>query len=118
MSNPLAQKSGEYWDKVAAGSDSEARYWLGVMPVRRPSRWQTQTEMIRSGEIEREHLDVVEWMPYYGNVLNPLVCSIRSSALELPEIAEVLDEAMQLEDYLIEHGLLKPLYAACVARAR
>ena len=31
----MAQKSGEYWDRVAAASDAEARYWLGVLPVRR-----------------------------------------------------------------------------------
>jgi hypothetical protein len=79
------------------------------------------TEMIRSDEIEpivRERLEIVEWMPYYGNVLNPLICSIRSSALEEPEVVTVLDEAMRLEDYLIERNLLRPLYSACVARRR
>lgn len=79
------------------------------------------TEMIRSDEIEpilRARLDIVEWMPYYGNVLNPLVCSIRADACDEPEVIAVLDEAMVLEDSLIEAGVLKPLYAACVARRR
>jgi hypothetical protein len=77
------------------------------------------TEMIRSDEIEpilRERLEIVEWVPYYGNVLNPLVCSIRAEALEEPAVAAVLEQAMALEEFLVARGLLAPLYAACVAR--
>jgi len=86
-----------------------------------PIAMEDPTEMIRSDEIERvvrERLEVVEWTPYYGNVLNPLVCSIRGSALEEPEVARVLEDAMALEDWLIDRRLLTPLYAACVARAK
>jgi hypothetical protein len=68
--------------------------------------------------VVRERLDVVEWVPYYGNVLNPLVCSIRSRALDEAEVVAILQEAMKLEDFLIERGLIEPLYAVCVARRR
>lgn len=84
-----------------------------------PIAMEDPTEMIRSDEIEpivRERLEIVDWMPYFGNVLNPLVCSIRADAIEEPEVAAALSEAMQLEDYLISRNLLRPLYAACVAR--
>ncbi len=86
-----------------------------------PIAMEDPTEMIRSDEIERvvrERLEIVDWMPYYGNVLNPLVCSIRGSALEEPEVARVLDDAMALEDWLIARGLLEPFYAACIARVK
>lgn len=86
-----------------------------------PIAMEDPTEMIRSDEIEpilRERLEIVEWVPYYGNVLNPLVCSIRADALEEPEVDAVLIEAMALEEFLVSRDLLKPLYAACVARRR
>jgi SAM-dependent methyltransferase len=63
-----------------------------------PIAMEDPTEMIRSDEIERivrERLEIVEWMPYYGNVLNPLVCAIRGDALEEPEVVSVLEEAMR-----------------------
>jgi len=33
-------------------------------------------------------------------------------------VVRVLEDAMALEDWLIERRLVAPLYAACVARAR
>jgi SAM-dependent methyltransferase len=86
-----------------------------------PIAMEDPTEMIRSDEIERivrERLEIVEWMPYYGNVLNPLVCAIRSDALEEPEVACVLEGGMRLEDELVARGELASLYSACVARRR
>lgn len=86
-----------------------------------PLAMEDPTEMIRSDEIERvvrERLEIVEWVPYYGNVLNPLVCSIRADALEEPAVAAVLEKAMRLEDELIESRHIQSLYAACVARRR
>ncbi len=46
----------------------------------------------------------------------PLVSGIRPEGLEDPEVRRVVDQAMQLEDYLISQELLKPVHAVFVAR--
>ncbi len=72
------------------------------------------TEMIRASEIEgivRQRLEVREYLPYFGNVVMPLVNAIRGTALEQPEVVEVLSEALALEGYLADRRLIEPLYA-------
>ncbi|MBZ0090151.1 MAG: class I SAM-dependent methyltransferase [Thermoanaerobaculia bacterium] len=75
------------------------------------------SEMIRSGEIEpivRGKLAVQRFVPYFGNVLHPLVCSIRKDAVFSGRSVEVIREAIQLEEYLISRDLLQPHFAAMV----
>ncbi|MGI8784275.1 MAG: class I SAM-dependent methyltransferase [Acidobacteriota bacterium] len=77
------------------------------------------TEMIRSSEIEgvlRNHFEVIHYKPYYGNVVMPLVSAIKGTGLQDPAVLKILSEAMDLEDYLIDRGLLDPLYAVFVCR--
>ncbi len=79
-----------------------------------PIAMEDPTEMIRSSEIEsvvRQRLDVQRYWPYFGNVMMPLVNAIRGSALDVPEVAAVLTEAMSLEAFLAERELIEPLYA-------
>lgn len=93
---------------------------------RTPAVWppiatEDPTEMIRSSAIPaiiRQHFDVLDYQPYYGNVLLPLVSAIRGSSLEHPEVSAILREAIELEGYLADRGLLRPLYAAFVARPK
>lgn len=75
------------------------------------------SEMIRSGEIEsivRARLAVERFVPYYGNVLHPLVCSIRKDAVFAGRSVEVIRAAIRLEEYLSAHDLLAPHFAAMV----
>jgi hypothetical protein len=51
-------------------------------------------------------------------VLNPLVCAIRGSFLNEPEIQALLRDAIDLEEFLIDRELLSPLYVALYARPR
>lgn len=86
-----------------------------------PIAMEDPTEMIRSSAIEpvlRDHFEVLDHQPYYGNILLPLVSAIRGSSLEDPEVAVLLREAIDLEAYLAERGLLKPLYAVFVGRPK
>lgn len=86
-----------------------------------PIAMEDPTEMIRSSAIDRilrEHFDLLDYQPYYGNILLPLVSAIRGSSLEHPEVAPILREAVDLEAYLSGRGLLRPLYAVYVGRPR
>ncbi len=47
----------------------------------------------------------------------PLVSGIRSAGLQNPGIQALLNQAMDLEDYLAERRLIEPLYAVFVAQA-
>jgi SAM-dependent methyltransferase len=79
------------------------------------------SEMIRSDEIEaivRERLTVERFVPYYGNVLHPLVCAIRPEAVFEGRAAKVIAAGIELEEHLIARGLLRPHFAAMVASAR
>lgn len=84
-----------------------------------PIAMEDPTEMIRSSAIDpilRQCFELVDYQPYYGNVLLPLVSAIRGSSLEHPEVAPILREAVELEGWLGERGLLRPLYAVYVGR--
>ena len=86
-----------------------------------PVAYDDPTEMIRSSEIEtvlRETFEITEYRPYFGNVVMPLVSGIRSGALQDDRIQALLTEAMELEDSLAARGLIQPLYAVFVGRAR
>jgi SAM-dependent methyltransferase len=102
---------------------------FGLVPPehrRTPAVWppiaiEDPTEMIRSSAIDpilRRHFELVDHRPYYGNVLLPLVAAIRGSALERPEVAAVLREAIDLEEHLAARGLLRSLYAVYVGKPR
>jgi SAM-dependent methyltransferase len=90
---------------------------------RTPAVWppiaiEDPTEMIRSSAIEaalRERFEVLDYRPYYGNVLLPLVAALKGGSLEHPEVAPVLRAAIALEADLADRGLLRPLYAVFVA---
>jgi SAM-dependent methyltransferase len=89
--------------------------------LRPPVAYDDPTEMIRSSEIEpilRQYFDIIEYRPYYGNVVMPLVCGIRPQALNDPRVRDTLREAMQLEDDLSRRQLIDPLYAVFVGRPR
>ena len=79
------------------------------------------TEMIRSSQIPaaiRRSFELDDYRPYYGNVLAPLVCALRASALGEPEVAAVLDEAIAREEALAAEGRIAPLYALFVGRPK
>lgn len=84
-----------------------------------PIAMEDPTEMIRSSAIDsvvRERFELVDYRPYYGNVLLPLVSAIRGRSLEHPEVAAILRLAIELEAWLAERRLLRPLYAVYVGR--
>lgn len=86
-----------------------------------PIAMEDPTEMIRSSEIDpilRQYFDVLDYQPYYGNVLLPLVSSIRGSSVELPDISAILRDAMDREEELAQAGTFQPLYAVFVACPR
>ena len=79
------------------------------------------TEMIRSSQIPaaiRRSFELDDYRPYYGNVLAPLVCALRASALGEPEVAAVLDEAIAREEALAAEKQIAPLYALFVGRPK
>ncbi len=79
------------------------------------------TEMIRSSEIPtvlRRYFDIIEYKPYFGNVLMPLVSGIPKRCVDDPLVSEVLGKAMQLEDFLIGNALIDPMYAVFVAKPK
>ncbi len=85
-----------------------------------PVAYDDPTEMVRSSEIEarlREIFEITAYRPYFGNVVMPLVSGIRSAGLQNPGIQALLNQAMDLEDYLAERRLIEPLYAVFVAQA-
>jgi SAM-dependent methyltransferase len=87
--------------------------------LRPPVARRDPTEMIRSSEIERvlrSTFEIVEYRPYFGNVVMPLVCGIRPGGLEDSRVRDLLDEAMRLEDYLIARKLLEPMHAVFVGK--
>jgi SAM-dependent methyltransferase len=92
-----------------------------IPEMRAPIALADPTEMIRSSEIlplVRERFTAAVECPYYGNVLNPLVCAIRGSSLDEEEIQGLLRDAVDLEEFLIRRELLSPLYVALYARPR
>lgn len=96
----------------------EARRTPDVWP---PIAMEDPTEMIRSSSILpilRERFEIVDEKPYYGNILAPLVCAIRGSATERPEVQSVLAEAVAEEESLAREASVSPLYVALVARPR
>ena len=79
------------------------------------------SEMIRSSEILpllRERFELLEYRPYFGNVLMPLVSGIKASALDDPGVRLTLREAMKIEDDLARSGELEPLHAVVVAKPK
>jgi SAM-dependent methyltransferase len=92
-----------------------------IPEMRPPIAIADPTEMIRSSAILpllEERFETVTESPYYGNVLSPLVCAIRGSSLETPEIQDLLRQALELEDFLVERRLVSPLYVALTAQPR
>ncbi len=91
------------------------QYEILLPPVAR----RDPTEMVRSSEIERvlrSLFEIVEYRPYFGNVVMPLVCGIRPSGIEDQRVRNLLDEAIRLEDYLIARELLEPMHAVFVGK--
>ncbi|RPJ58453.1 MAG: methyltransferase domain-containing protein [Acidobacteria bacterium] len=89
--------------------------------LKAPIAFDDPTEMIRSSEIPtvlREYFDVVEYKPYFGNVVMPLVSGIPRRSVTDPLVASVIDNAMQLEDFLISRKLIDPIYAVFVGRPK
>lgn len=87
--------------------------------LRPPVAYGDPTEMARSSEIEevvRSKFEIVEYKPYYGNVVMPLVSGIRPNGLTDSRVQTLLAEAMELEDYLIERELIEPMHAVIVGR--
>ncbi len=97
---------------------SEFRVGRKLVP---PVAYDDPTEMVRSSEIEavlRETFEITVYRPYFGNVVMPLVSGIDTAGRQDPRIQTLLNEAMDLEDYLAERRLIEPLYAVFVAQAR
>ncbi len=79
------------------------------------------TEMIRSSEIPgvlETYFELVEYQPYYGNVLMPLVSGIPKRSLTDPRVCTILTKAMDLEDFLVRERLIDPMYAVFVAKPK
>jgi SAM-dependent methyltransferase len=98
-----------------AGVPAEERRTPRVWP---PLAVEDPSEMIRSDEIEgivRSQLKLHRFVPYYGNVLHPLVCAVKPEAVFRGRAAEVIGEGIALEEYLIGRGALRPHFAAMVA---
>jgi len=85
-----------------------------------PLAIEDESEMIRSSEIESlvaERFEILERRPYFGNILHPLVCAIRPECLATPEVRSILEQAVQLEDYLANRGLLRSHFVAMLCTA-
>ena len=79
------------------------------------------TEMIRSSEIPdvlETCYDILEYRPYYGNILMPLVSGIPGRCVGDPAVSHFISKAMELEDFLIRERLIDPMYAVFVARPK
>ncbi len=78
------------------------------------------TEMIRSSEIPaviEQFFEIETRLPYYGNVLMPLVNAIRASRLGEPSSRSTIRAGLALEEHLATAGILKkPLYCVFVGR--
>jgi len=84
-----------------------------------PVAFEDPTEMIRSSEIIsvlKSYFQVVEYKPYFGNVVMPLVSGIRPSGLDDPRVEAIVTEAMELEDFLISQQMIDPMYAVIIGR--
>jgi SAM-dependent methyltransferase len=84
-----------------------------------PVAFEDPTEMIRSSEIcpvLSEYFEIIEYKPYYGNVVMPLVAGLKANALEDPETMAIIRSAMDLEDFLIEKDLLDPFYVVLIGK--
>ena len=79
------------------------------------------TEMIRSSEVAgviEEFFDLETRLPYYGNVLMPLVNAIRASRLTEPTSRSAIAAGLALEEHLATTGVLeRPLYSVFVGRS-
>ncbi|MEM8996867.1 MAG: class I SAM-dependent methyltransferase [Acidobacteriota bacterium] len=99
-----------FFQRVAADDRRTPHVWP-------PIAIEDPTEMIRSSDIEgtvRRELEIVEYRPYWGNVVMPLINAIRAS--RLGRYTDLLIEAWDEEMRLAATGAFeKPLYAAFVA---
>lgn len=84
-----------------------------------PVAFEDPTEMIRSSSIPkilRSHFRILEYKPYFGNVVMPLVSGIRPNGLHNPQVRALIREAMQLEDYLTAKRIIEPMHAVFVTQ--
>ncbi|MFB3903405.1 MAG: hypothetical protein ACE15E_08125 [Acidobacteriota bacterium] len=73
--------------------------------------------MIRSDQIPavlQIYFDVLEYKPYFGNVVMPLVSGIPKRSIADPSVSRLIARAMDVEDFLIAKGLIDPMYAVFV----
>ncbi|MEO8504728.1 MAG: class I SAM-dependent methyltransferase [Acidobacteriota bacterium] len=77
------------------------------------------SEMVRADEIEsvlRAFFRVQLFRPYGGNILFPLISSIRGTCFDEPEVKRVIRQALDEEEELVAGGTVRPLFAVFVAR--
>ncbi len=100
-----------------------ARYLFGQSPVedrRTPDVWpplalEDPSEMIRSSAIDevlKDHFEVVDYRPLYGNVVVPLINALRGSSLTDPQIGVLIESALEIELVLGQRGLMCPSHFA------
>ncbi len=86
-----------------------------------PIAFDDPTEMIRSSEIPavlRKYFDVIQYKPYFGNVVMPLVAGIPKRFVSDPLVSDVIGQARELEDFLIGSSLIDPMYVVLVGKPR
>jgi SAM-dependent methyltransferase len=86
-----------------------------------PKPWDDPSEMIRSSRIlpaVRERFEVVQYRPYWGNLLFPLLSALDGHALRAPEHHGLLVRLVERERELVETGAIRaPMFAVVLARA-
>jgi SAM-dependent methyltransferase len=87
-----------------------------------PKPYDDPSEMIRSGRILpaiRERFDVLQYRPYWGNLLFPLLSALDGHVLQEPRYQELLSDLIERERELVRTGALTdPMFAVLLGRAR
>ncbi len=84
-----------------------------------PLAIEDESEMVGSSAIDRllrERFQVVEYRPYLGNVVHPLVCALTPAAIRAGRVDGLLAEALALEEELAANGRIRSHFAAYLLR--
>ncbi len=107
------EPAGEIWDSVP----EELRWRDRVHP---PLDLTDPSEMIRSSRILpaiRERFEMIHERPYWGNLLNPLICSLQGLRLLEPRHHPLVASWVARERDLVTEGRIsEPMFAVLLAR--
>ncbi len=112
--------SREEWTKADLGwaqqlYDRAPKEYYRVPRVLPPLAIEDPTEMIRSSEIEtllERWFSVDRYWPHGGNVVVPLVASLKKHSHEDSRVHKLIQDALDLETFLLERGLIHSYFSS------